>query len=450
MNPRSTSFLRRATALLACLLLLAGCLHERLFWSPDGSRAAVITADGLYLADAAGQLSSLLVPKAYCVAWLGDSQRLVVARSREIKDFGALTTALGPERTRALTARAEAIWQQLQPLASLNDSPKIKPEDDIGAVVLYLREKYRDRFKEKAGAEWKDLESMAAEWHSLTVARVVGDRLESGATLYEGLAKVNEIRPAPGGTAVAFVTHVELSPGSDDSLQIHLSSIDGSAPAKVVADHTSAHPDWSADGRSLLYFKSESEGYDGDDLRLGTLSVSKAFEADGKFSSDTTTVTLAGLIFHDSNRVRCLRDGRVIFNAAEFHLPISAKDRDARDGFFVVDPATDTVTRLFPRERLAALPQSLASFELSPDDKQILVSDDNGKVWLLTLADQRVELVAEGFGKEDSVAPAWRLPGEFTFRKQTAQRAELVLRRGSTETVLSRTWPDEVLEKLIK
>jgi len=38
------------------LLLLAGCLEKRVVWSPDGSRAAVITEDGLYISDAEGKL----------------------------------------------------------------------------------------------------------------------------------------------------------------------------------------------------------------------------------------------------------------------------------------------------------------------------------------------------------------------------------------------------------
>lgn len=454
MKTHATS-LRRLLASLGCFLLLVGCLHERLFWSPDGRHAAMLTADGLFLTDASGKLSPLLVPRAYRVAWLNDSQRLVVAQSREIRDLPSLVAALGPERTQRLTAKAEAIWQQVLPLKSLKDLPSglIKPDDDLGGITVYLREKYRDALKEKAGDEWKDLESLTADWHTLAVARLVGDRLELGATLHAGLAKVGEIRPAPGGSAVAFVTHLELSPEFDDSLQILLAPIDGSAAPTVAAGHTSAFPDWSADGRSLIYFKSESggrSGNSGDDLRLGTLSSSPVLDAGGRIAVDEKSVAHAGLIFHDNNRVRGLRDGRILFNAAEFHLPISAKDRDTREGFFVVDPASNAVTRLWPRERLATLPPSLGSFELSPDEKQMLVADGDGKVWLLTLADQRVELIYEGVSKDDSIAPAWRAPGEFTYRRKGEARSELIQRRGSRETVLSRDWPDDVLQKLTK
>jgi hypothetical protein len=225
--------------------------------------------------------------------------------------------------------------------------------------------------------------------------------------------------------------------------------VDGSARAAVVARQVAAHPDWSPDARSLVCFRSDNCASSGD-LRLGTLGRMNVFDAQGKLAADEKSTDLAGLIFHEENRVRCLRDGRVLFNAAEFQLPIAAKDTATRDEFFLAGADQSAVTRLFPRSRLDALPKSLGRFELSPDEKQILVSDDNGKVWLLTIASQRVEEVTEGFGKEDSVAPAWRAPGEFTYRKKIAARAELVQRQGAAETILSRSWPDEVLEKLVK
>jgi hypothetical protein len=250
--------------------------------------------------------------------------------------------------------------------------------------------------------------------------------------------------------AVAFVTPIELSPESDDSLQILVSPIDGAAPAKIVATQTSALPAWSADGRSLLCFKGEEQGGSSGDLRLGALKAFELLDAEGRILANPQDRDLAGLIFHDRNRLHCLRDGRVLFNAAEFNLPIASKDRKTREEFFVADPAGTAVSRLFPRALLAGLPPSLAHFEVSPDDTQILVSSEEGAVWLLTLADQRVEKVCEGAEKGDSIAAVWRAPGEFTYRKVGGPRAELVLRRGSTETILSRTWPDEVLQRLIE
>src|SRR5438477_13122765 len=76
------------TILRAILLLLvaviAGCDPEQLVvWSPDGSKAAVIGADGLHICDPGGKLTPLLVKDVRKVAWFADSDR--VAAVREVK-----------------------------------------------------------------------------------------------------------------------------------------------------------------------------------------------------------------------------------------------------------------------------------------------------------------------------------------------------------------------------
>jgi hypothetical protein len=419
----STGILRRALS-LGCALLLAGCLQERIFWSPDATRAAVLTADGLYLADAAGKISRCSCRAPTASHGLGDSRRLVVAHSRELKDYASIAAALGPDRTRRLATKAESVWERILPLPSLKELPAdlIKPDDDLAAIVVYLREKHHDALKEKSGAEWPGLESMAADWHTLSAARITGEHLELGATLHAGLAKIGEIRPAPGGTAVAFVTHHELSADFDDSRLILVGPIDGAAPAQVAAKRASASPDWSSDGRSLWYFTDETRspgGSSGEDLRFGTLSSSRVLDPRGCIAIEQKSVAHAGVVFHGRDRVRSLRDGRILFNASESYVQISAENHEARDGFFFVAPGSNTVARLVPPEQLATLPPSLADFEISPDEKQILVADGDGKVWLLTLADQRVEIICEGVSKDEAIAPAWRAPGEFTFREKT-------------------------------
>jgi len=448
-----TSFtvLGRCLLLLACIILPAGCLHEKLVWSPDGNRAAVITSEGLHLCNADGTLSRLLLPRVYRAAWLPDSQRLVVALTRQVHEFRDLARALGPARTRALTLKAESIWQRWEAAPGGDSSlPPIKPDSDVGGIALYLREHHRDRLKEKSATHWKEVETLSAEWHSLSVVRLTDDGLQTEATLYEGLSPVNEARPAPDGRSVAFVRRSELSPDSDDGFELFLSPVSGEAPARLIASQISGFPDWAADGRTLFCMKSASRTPDEKELRLGTLSAYEVLEADGKIAIDAKATDLAGLIFHDGTRIRGLRDGRVLFNTIEFNLPMATEENDLHDEFFVVDPAHPDVVRLVPKEALVGLPKSLAHFEPSPDDSQILVSDDSGKVWLVTLAERKVELLSEGFGKEDSIAPAWRLAGEFTYRKPSAPRHDLIQRRGTSESVLSRTWPEDVLARLVK
>jgi hypothetical protein len=453
MTSRFSSSVRTLNAALGgLLLLLAGCLHERLTWSPDGRQAAVITLDGLYLTDAAGTLSPLLLPGAYRAAWCPDSTHLVVARKRELKTFQELATLLGPVRTQALIDKAEAVWQPWKRKPAGDErASDFKIDRDSGAVALYLREHHREPLRERFAERWKDIESVTAEWHTLHVVRATAGQLEPDVTLQEGLCEFAQILPGPAGTAVAWVAPVELGADSDPSLDVWLSPLTGQTPPVRIVRHVAGFPDWAVDGRTLLVLQSTGRAPGGDDLRLGSLTAYPVLGADGQLLAERKGEDLAGLIFNDTSRVRALRDGRVLFNAVAFHLPMEASDEpNLRDEFFVVEPQTRRITRLFAPGVLEPLPKSLAHVEVSPDEAHLLVSDDSGKVWLLTLAGGQVEVICAGFGKGDSIAPAWRAPGDFTYRKPGGPRNELIQRSGGKETVLSRTWPAEVLARMVE
>lgn len=450
-------FLSLALALGA--LLLGGCLKERLVWSPDGRRAAVITQDGLYLCDADGRFTPLLAPGVYRAVWFGGSQQLVVAQSRKLGDFPALAAALGPLRTRALVAKADAAWQRLQAGINAKSVGENLAEDGL-AVLLYLREHHLEALKKILGKDWKDAESAAAELHTLTVARVNGDHLELGPTLHESLAEIRAIRVAPGGKAIAFTAKLELSPGIDHGLHLYVAPADGSAPAALVASQTAAEADWTADGRSIVYFKAQTAADKDDNLRLGVLAQREVLAADGRIQLGDNARELAGLVFQQHNRLRCLRNGRVLFAAAELNLPLAGDGHEVREHLFALEPLSEpTVTRLTSPAQSEQLPKSLAYFAVSPDEEQVLFGSDGGEVWLLTLATGELESIGLKLeGDKNFTAPAWRQAGEFTYLKKatstpaaSASRSfEIFLRRGKTERKLSGTWTDNTLQRLIE
>src|SRR5580698_4256074 len=95
----SPTWSRPAFALVAVVIVLAGCASERIVWAPDGKHAAVIGEKGLYICDPDGKLSDLLVPDVVLAGWFPDSERLALVRGVEYKTWKE-AVAVMPEEQR--------------------------------------------------------------------------------------------------------------------------------------------------------------------------------------------------------------------------------------------------------------------------------------------------------------------------------------------------------------
>ena len=440
--------------LAVAFLLLAGCLEKIIVWSPDATRGAVIyPKQGLMLCDAAGKLSPVLMPEAYRVAWLSDSQRLVVARSQNIGDWAVIQRLLGDEKAAAVVAKAEAAWKIFQGDVSWDSL------DHALGVNLVLKARHGDALKAKLSAtDWDNLAKETVDVHELVLVRVDGDKLATGQVLYQGLGGVHEIRVAPGDRAVAFTAELDpgYNAGEDKPLRLGVVAMDGAKPA-TVEEQVNAFPDWTADGRSLVYFKAIGSKNDKEDILLGGLVQRTVIDEHGQVAVAGESKTVGGGLFSQSCRVRCLRDGRILFNASELTLPITGEDYNAEhEQLFAYDPSRQaTLVRLVPRSKEPDLPPMLAFYEVSPDEKQVLFGSMNGQVTVLTLATGDVKELQPGVkDKFLQGAPVWRSDGAITLvrrmpdkdGKPPARKNEYVLRQGEQETVLSTGWPDELLD----
>lgn len=444
------------------LLLLSGCLEQVCVWSPDGKRAAVVNAknDGLMLCDADGNLSPLLVPDVFRVAWLSDSQRLVLARKHDEVKWAPIARAMGRERAAKVVTEAENAWKKLHagtPWAGVGSVAGLFPDNgpDWSLVCIYMREHYGEALHSKLDEpQWNGVAQQSVEIQELLMARIEGDTIVTGTQLCEGIDAISDFRVSPGDRAVAFVA--EMEQGKSKNARLWVVPVDASTP-QLVAEQVAAYPDWTADGRSLVYVQASGVSFN-DDLRLGTLVQREVLDADGGIKPQPEPTSLAGLMFSEQTRIRCLRDGRILFNAAEFSLPVAAEDfGDPQEQLFAIDPARQaTLVRMIPRGQQENLPKSLTFFEVSPDQRQVLVGDINGSIGLLTLATGQAQQIQEGTKESLQGAPAWRRDGEFTYTRRTpakdgekpARAVEVVLRNGAKETVLSQSWPDEMVNSL--
>ncbi|HVS53786.1 MAG TPA: hypothetical protein VHD62_15630 [Opitutaceae bacterium] len=450
-----------ALALLAlALALVAGCGfdEQRLVWSPDGKRAAVLNHGDFYLTDAEGKLSPKLAEDVTRVAWLDDSQRLVLAIARHVFDWPAVAQEIGAAKTQEVALAAEAVWKKIQAGTAWEEAAKEFELNNTNVLALYLTQKHGAELRAKVDDKtWKQIDGQAVvDVRQLVVARIENDQLQLGAVLYHGLSDYADIRTAPGGRAVAFVVQTALE--KQGNVRLLVTPIDATEVVEV-ATMVASFPDWTPDGRSVAYVQGAAESAgNGQVPQLGALIVRRVFADDGKVALDPEPQALAGCILTGQIRVRCLRDGRILFNTAEISLPISKADGgNEREQLFAIDPSRQsTLVRLVPRSGENRLPQGLTFFEPSPDGRRVLFGGENGEVMVLEIVTGEINEVQPA-GGDLSGAPQWRNAEEFSFTRRNSEKdgvkpaheCDLVLRRADDpkkETVLSAAWPAEMLK----
>lgn len=435
---------RPLAAAIALAALLAGCFEKRILWSPDGTRAAVLTNAGLRFTDANGRLTPVLVSGISAAAWI-DPQRLVLARRREVGEWAAIARVLGP-RAAAIEAEAAEV------AARIRDGAR-GAEVFAGNKDLPLQLCLRDRHAAELGPRLPAGESAKLQQKTVAISEVlVGtireSAIEFGPVLLQAVGNVLDLRPAPGREVVAATMEMKAE---GDECQLFLLRLDRPGPAVPAARRIAQYPDWKHDGSALVLC--ESTGSASDAVSLGVVVRRALVEENGVPRLSEKPEYLAGTMFNQFTRIRCLRDGRVLFNAAEFTLPLAAEDYgDEREQLFALDASRQvTLVRLVPRKREADLPQQLSFFEVSPDETQVLFGAPKGAVSLLTLATGEVKEIQKSGQKELQGAPVWRGAGEIAYFRRAAddgsgaRPVELVLRKGERETVLSREWSSEVI-----
>ena len=446
-TPRSWS----AFILIALVLVVAGCVPKRIVWSPDGKLAAVLGDNGLYLCDPAGKLSDMLVPDVHVVEWFADSRRLALVREVKYKSWAEVQPLLSAEDRDRITRSGQAVFDKLKAGTEFNAALASVPDgSDKTLACVYL--KSIDGVKALAGQNWSFLEGTEVESDILQVGTVTDGKVTLGPPLVTGLRKIVELRIAPNASAIAYA----VESGEKDDISLKVVPVDGSQPSQLVAEHAAWYPDWSADGRSLVYINTVGPAPGGDKLQLGSLARRGLLNAAGKIELQAGQDELAGLLTFPYNKVRCLGDGRIIFSAADVRLPCTALDMPERQQLYCLDPQRQaTLTPLIPQSVQSSVPEMVCFFEVSPDGKRISIGGKEGDVVVLTLATGEVETVQPRItgsgGQSDhfNSVPVWRSTNELCFvsvqsTNNVNQPGQIVLHENGNTRTLSTAWPAEL------
>ncbi len=305
-------------------------------------------------------------------------------------------------------------------------------------MAAYLAES--EGTKEQAGTNWDALQQKEASVLQIRIGTLEEGKLALGPPLINSLRKIMDIRVSPTGTAIAYTAEGD----KEDELQLLAVPTDGSAPPQLVARNTAYCSDWSVDGHSLLYVRAINEAASSDQICLGSLTRRGILNAAGRIEIRTNADDLAGLLFDANNKVRCLSDGRIIFAAADVHLPCTSLDMPQQPQLFALDPERQTaVIPLIPRSVQNSLPDNPCFYEPSPDGKRIAISTEKRAVVVLTLATGALYTAASR-GRTMTWPP--RLPGVppancASFPTTNGQPSQVALWNHGTNRVLSANWP---------
>jgi hypothetical protein len=469
---------------LVCALTLSACDPEptRIVWSPDGSRALVLLPDGLHLCDPQGTLSPLLIAGAAYAEWLPDSRHIVALRHEPLTSWAQVSNLVSEPTRRTIADLAGQVhavalacqgdWSKFEEARVKSTSPEnLQTYDD--SLKLFLCAQNDPALRAQFGAAWEtwlgkpEMDATVVQTYEVTPASAKpGPILLQGCELEQYAVRIR-VSPTGQYVAVSYTTKAYIvthqTPFNSSSLGVV--PTDGSGTLRPISELTSLFVDWTADERYLVFGRTDSpepqsmHGTD-DRARLGSITRHRVTDLGANRAEDFHDEDLASVLYSPTMRVRCLKDGRILFSGVELHLPATTADMPEEESLFVLDPARQaTVTNLIPRGVLAKTGGLTDYFEVSPDETEVSLLGPKGEVRTLTLAtgdvtDWQKDEVAGQDSQSDPkprIVPQWRTPNQLTFVRpisnpqpgQAVAEVVLVKRNATTSefNTLSAHWP---------
>jgi hypothetical protein len=428
---------------ITIITMLGGCIPKRYEWSPDGKWMTVLSDAGLMIADADGKLLPTIIKEVGLATWLPDSKHVLACRKIEVSTWGELAPHLSVDQTKSIDQAALRVRQAMASfqfipadngkwdrfLTWLTDQEAAAGRDTAvykemaGAIGLYLRDHPDEAFRQKVPApQWKDFESLTQSLFVVEVYTVDSSNLRLSQTLMTTTKQVREMRVDPRGRAAIVVTASD----ADHSCELNVVMADATHSVLNVSTTASWYPDWSPDGREIIFART-IDPQTSSRAALGSISRARVFDDSGNLMPKVAAIDdLAGAVYGEFTRVRCLKDGRIIFASVAVNLPATDGDMPEHLQLFAINPGKlPTVTRLLPAKSLDDIGNAAQYFEVSPDETRVSIPDTSGKVCVIELATGSVTEVqgkpiqSNGADHHDQgsliTIPAWRTSDELTF-----------------------------------
>ncbi len=451
---------------LTTALCVSGCWpEEKIVWSPDGSKAAVLAGDGLYICDAEANISNDSVEGIIAVDWLGDgSDALVAAREVKVATWEQARAIL-PEKDVA-AAKRRAAELRAEVLAHEGEMGAFKPagrsEYDMLAVV-YLAAQKDEALFEKLGDKAGEIKRLKANVYVIQKYRIDALDVSAGNKILTTHAKIMNIHVSSNDRAIAFQTL--RTRGNKDVLTLSVAPAGGGG-AQLIAEDVAMGVDWTSTGR-LVYIKGlgekryrEASG----DNKVGRLYITEVFDGHSEISDELHAEPVVTMVYNDATSLKNISGGCILFASKDVTLPVSTFElsRNDKESLFAVGRGEkDTVKSILDNEQLALLRERdfhPALFTVNPSGTKAAIMSDDWDVAVIDLDNGMVKIIDTGAVAEQDrlmALPNWRTDDELCFvvppgsKYSSKRRPEVVLWADGETRCISKSWGDDVVESFV-
>ncbi len=426
--------------------LLAGCVVEqRLSWSPDGKKLAIVGADGLRVSvDGGIHLGEPVEDDAQLVGWFPDSKRVAVVTKSNFENWAELEKSLDKEEVEAIRIGGAQMLKQLElcggDFAVCRDALK---KDNFNAayiqpVLYYLRSTQHDSMQRLVGREWSEMRAMDA-FVFLSRIKVyevdASGKLQHKQTLASTADTFESIRVSPSNEFLCLVD-------KDGNLCLAQTTA-GAKGYRRIGSKFSKLPDWDLN-TDVIYGLHSVVKTD----KRGSSDVQELVAVDARKGGSLKRLSWAQTT---NSKVRSTVDGNLIFGSS-VRVPAGkkSKTRDI-DALSVFNLTSGKSKRLF----VADSGDRLENFEVSPDGKKISIVSTNGAVKIVSLPAGTYRVVVPGVPKNerDVFAPVWKSNDEICYERLSVKdglgKVALFSLSTNKSKDISSAWPAEAVRRLL-